>query len=98
MNIYLLIIMMTAVTYIPRLLPFKFISHESLPVKLRQFLSFVPYAALGALVIPGGLNAIEGNPGLSAAGLAFAAVLAFFRVNVIISMALTILFIYPFLG
>jgi branched-subunit amino acid transport protein len=97
MNYYILAALMMLVTYIPRLLPFIFINTKRMPEKLSQFLSFVPYAALGALILPGGLNAIEAHPLLSVAGLGMAAVFSWFNLNVVISMALTVAAIYPFM-
>lgn len=49
------------VTYIPRLLPFYMINAEKIPHSARVYLSFVPYAILGALIFPGILNAIPEN-------------------------------------
>jgi branched-subunit amino acid transport protein len=97
MNYYLLAVFLMLVTYIPRLLPFIFINTKRMPEKLSGFLSFIPYAALGALILPGGINAVEGHTGLSIAGLCLAAVLSWFKVNVVISMALTVAAIYPFM-
>ena len=97
MNYYLLAVLLMLVTYIPRLLPFIFINTKKIPENLSRFLSFVPYAALGALILPGGINAVEEHPGLSIAGLLLAAVFSWFNLNVVISMALTVAAIYPFL-
>ncbi len=97
MNFILLIALMTLVTYIPRLLPFVIIKKSKIPEKLSEFLSFIPYAALGALILPGGINSIEGYPVLSASGLCLAAILSWFRLNIIFSMALTVAAVYCFL-
>jgi branched-subunit amino acid transport protein len=40
------------VTYIPRLIPFLMIKQIKLPSFLEQFLSYIPFAALGALIFP----------------------------------------------
>jgi branched-subunit amino acid transport protein len=56
-----LFILMMLATYIPRLLPFFMINAEKIPYSIKMYLSFVPYAILGALIFPGILNAIPGN-------------------------------------
>ena len=57
----LLIAGMAAVTYIPRLLPFLFLTGRPLPPVFKRFLAFIPATALGpdypggerSLVVPG---------------------------------------------
>ena len=51
-NIFLLILGMAAVTYIPRLLPFLVLSNQQIPERLNAFLKCIPAAAIGALIIP----------------------------------------------
>lgn len=48
-----LILGMTAVTYLPRLLPLITLSKRNLHPLLRQFLLYVPYTALGVLIVRG---------------------------------------------
>jgi branched-subunit amino acid transport protein len=48
-----LILGMSAATMIPRILPALFAGRLTPPRKIRQFLEAVPYAALGALILPG---------------------------------------------
>ncbi len=43
---------MMLVTFIPRLIPMLFMKDIKLPKKLNRFLSFIPYAILGALIFP----------------------------------------------
>ena len=52
MNIWLLIFGMFLVTFIPRMFPMLFKGLE-FPSWLNRWLSFVPYAILGALIFPG---------------------------------------------
>ncbi|MCK8818020.1 AzlD domain-containing protein [Natroniella sulfidigena] len=56
MNLFYLILGMTAVTYIPRALPMVLLKELNLPPFLNRFLEFIPYAALGALIFPGILS------------------------------------------
>jgi len=71
-NITLIILGMFLVTYIPRLIPFYMVSGRPLPLKLKLFLEFIPYTALGALLIPGSFTAISGMPMVSVVGLGVA--------------------------
>ncbi|TCL62759.1 branched-subunit amino acid transport protein [Hydrogenispora ethanolica] len=74
MKLFLLVAGMTAVTYLPRLIPLLSLSDRKLPPFVRRFLLYIPYTALGALIIPGAFQAIPGHPlaaslGLAASGL-----------------------------
>ena len=62
-----LILGMMLVTYLPRLLPLAALSQRPLPPLLRRFLRYIPYAALGALIIRG---IAESAPGMTPATLA----------------------------
>lgn len=53
LNLLLIIIGMAVVTYIPRMVPLVFLSHLKLPPFVEGVLENVPYAMLGALIIPG---------------------------------------------
>ena len=63
---------MCLVTFIPRMIPFLVGRDMQLPVWIRRWLSFFPYAALGALIFPGILTVIDGRSwiGLAAGGCA----------------------------
>ncbi|KHF28429.1 Branched-chain amino acid transport protein (AzlD) [Anoxybacillus sp. BCO1] len=52
-NIFLIILGMGLVTYIPRMLPLTLFHRIELPPFWRGVLRNVPYATLGALIIPG---------------------------------------------
>ena len=66
------------VTYIPRLLPLVLRPGRTPRPWQRRTLQLVPFAAIGALVIPDGLHAIEDDPLSSLCGLVVAAVVAVF--------------------
>ena len=51
-EITLLILLLSLVTYIPRLLPILFLSKRSLPRPVILWLSYVPVAVLAALLAP----------------------------------------------
>ena len=90
MKVLTLVIFMMLVTYIPRLLPMYFIDAEKIPGALKKFLSFIPYAALGALILPGSINAINGRPEVSAAAIVISAIIAWFNSNIIVTVLLTV--------
>lgn len=94
MKVLPLVILMMIVTYIPRMLPMYFIDVEKIPDELKRFLSFIPYAALGALILPGSVNAINGRPEVSVIGIATAAVIAWFNSNIIVTVFLTVAVTY----
>ena len=94
MSFFLLVLGMTAVTYLPRLLPLTVLQGRKLGKRLALFLSFIPYAAIGALIIPGGLNAIEGNLIASVIGLAAAFVAAWLFRSFILTIVVAILSVY----
>ena len=89
-----IIIIMMAVTYIPRVAPFYLLSSDSIPPMVRRFLSFIPYAALGALLMPGSLYAVNSRPDISAAAIIFAGLLAWFNRNIITTVFLTVVAVW----
>lgn len=90
-----IILGMALVTYIPRVIPFVTISERKLPRKLKLFLEFVPFTALGALIIPGVFTAIDGRYLISLAGISVAFALSWKKggmiLPVISSIAITFL-------
>ena len=94
MKIYIIILLMAVVTYIPRFLPMQILSGEKIPDKIKSFLYFIPYAALGALIIPGGIDAINGKPVLSVTALCFTAIVSWYAENIIITLFSSIIFVY----
>ena len=98
MEIIWIIILMGAVTYLPRLIPMYLIDVERIPGRLKLFLSFIPYAALGALILPGSISAVGGKPVVSALGIASAVIIAWFNSNIIITVLLTVLATFLFIS
>jgi len=70
--IWLMIAGMCVVTFVPRVIPLLLGRDLALPRWIRRWLSFFPYAALGALIFPGILTVVQGRPwiGLAAGGCA----------------------------
>lgn len=94
----ILIAGMALVTYLPRLLPFLVLPGRKLPPFWRRFLSFIPYTALGALIIPGAAEAVPGHPGLSLAGVTVAAVCAWFKGGLILPVAVAVITVFLLLA
>lgn len=83
-NLYMLILCMMIVTYLPRFIPFLLMNNRKIPPKMEEFLSYIPYAALGALIIPGFTTAIPGHWIVSLAGILTALVLGYLKTGVVI--------------
>lgn len=83
-NNTLLILGMMIVTYIPRMIPFAMVSDKKLPSNLKRFLEFIPYTALGALIIPGIFSATPEMPSASLLGICFAFVYGWYKGGIII--------------
>lgn len=98
MDVISIIVLMGVVTYLPRLLPMYLIDVEKIPGRLRLFLSFIPYAALGALILPGSISAVSGKPVVSALGIASAVIIAWFNSNIIVTVLLTVLATFLFIS
>jgi len=80
-NLWVLVLSMGIVTFIPRMLPLTFLNNMKLPRFLNSFLRFVPFAALGALIFPGILSS-TGNTNSALIGGTVSLLLAFGRVNI----------------
>jgi len=82
-HLWLVVLLMGLVTYIPRMLPQVFLKDIRLSPFLRNSLGFVPYAVLGALIFPGVLTS-TGSSGSAIAGGLVATFLAYVRLNIVI--------------
>lgn len=83
MTIWLMIILMSIVTIIPRILPAFIVDKIKFPIWVGQWLELIPYAALGALIFPGILNVVSDQPHIGIVGGLIAIVLAIFRLHII---------------
>lgn len=75
MELVTVIVGMTAVTYLPRLLPLLATGRRRLSGWERRALRLVPVTAVGALIVPQGFTAVYGDVALSSVGLVAAAAL-----------------------
>lgn len=79
-----IILGMLVVTYIPRVLPFYILSKIKLSKRWKLFLTYIPYTALGALIIPGALQATPTLPMAGILGLVFVMIYGWFREGIIV--------------
>ena len=98
MEIYITVLVMAVVTYVPRLVPFLFFKTESINPEFRRFLSYIPYAALGALILPGSIGAVSGKPAVSAIAILITGITAWFNSNIIVSVAVSVASVYVMLS
>lgn len=98
LEMLLLVAGMMLVTYLPRLLPFLFLRAERIPPRWRRMLGHIPPAALGALLFPGFLDGVAGNPLASVIGMVAAGVLYWFKPNILLAMAAGVLAALPFVA
>jgi branched-subunit amino acid transport protein len=92
-NYLLLIVGMMAVTYIPRLIPLIALSDKPLPPVVRRYLQYIPYTALGALIVRG-VTETSTNTLLMVAtigGILMAALCSWFKKGLVISVLASIL-------
>ena len=68
-DIYLMILGMTLVTYLPRVLPAFLMGRIRLSARVEHFLQLIPYTAMTALVFPG-VFSVDANPVLGVVGAA----------------------------
>lgn len=86
-SLFLLVLAMALVTYVPRLRDLK------LPPLLKRFLLFTPYAVLASLIFPGILYSTSSLSSALAGGV-FATMLALLRVNLMLIVLGGILGVY----
>lgn len=96
-SVMIIVIGMMLVTFIPRVIPFFVLSDKELPKPLKMFLEYVPYTALGALIIPGAITAIPNAPLASLVGLAFAVIYSYYKGGIIVSVVGSIGIVYMML-
>ena len=92
-NLWILIIGMGIVTYLPRMVPLVILQDLKLPASLKRFFEFIPFAILGALIFPGILYSTNSIDSAIFGGIV-ATIVAYFRVNLIIVVFSGILGVY----
>lgn len=96
-GLFLVVLACAAANYLIRVSPHLIPGLTKAPVKLQKFLNLIPIAALGALILPGAIILVPGNPLPGLAGLGAALLVAWFRpgliLPVVVSVGVTYLFI-----
>ncbi|WP_347861262.1 AzlD domain-containing protein [Salimicrobium sp. PL1-032A] len=88
------IIGMAFVTAVPRVVPVFLLEKLNLPEWGRKWLSAIPYAALGALILPGIVTVIEGEPWIGLAGGAAAVTTAWLRAPIMVTVLVAIVVVF----
>ena len=83
MSIAIYIIVMAAVTYVIRMIPFTFFNKKIKSRFIRSFLKYIPYAVLSAMTIPA-IFYSTGDIITAAVGTIVAVALAFFNCPLIV--------------
>ena len=83
-NLIPVIFGMAAVTYVPRLLPFLFLTNREIPKRVDAFLKCIPAAAIGALIIPGVFSATPDMPMAAVLGMGFTMIYGLWKGGIII--------------
>ena len=84
LNVFLLILGMALVTYLPRALPAAVIDKLHFSQKTEKFLKLIPYTAMTALIFPGILSSDPARPEMGIVGGLTAGVLALFKCPVML--------------
>ena len=84
MEVLLIILGMTAATYIPRALPAVILDKLKFSAKVEKFLKLIPYTAMTALIFPGIFTVDTAHPAIGIVGGLVAILLAWRKVQVVI--------------
>ena len=90
MEVLLIILGMTAVTYIPRALPAVILDKLKFNAKVEKFLKLIPYTAMTALIFPGIFTVDTAHPEIGIVGGLVAILLAWRKVQVVICVLVAI--------
>ena len=82
-KVYITIILMALVTYLPRMFPMVMLGGRTVNGFWDRVLKLIPVATLTALIVPAGFSATS-NPITSIAGLAAAVVLSLLKCSLIV--------------
>lgn len=91
MNILILILSLTFVTFIPRLLPAIFVGRIEFPPKVEKFLNLIPYTALAALICPGVLTVDSQYWFVGLVGAIVAGILAWKKMHIGLIVVITVI-------
>lgn len=80
-SVWIIILGMSIVTYLPRVLPVFILDKIKLSSKFEDVLSAIPYATLGSLLFPGILSVDQNLPLVGLLGGAIALLLSYLKLN-----------------
>jgi len=83
-TVFLLILGMAIVTYLPRAIPAIFVGRLKFPPKVEKFLKLIPYTAMAALIFPGVFTADSERPIIGIVGGTVAALFAWKKCPVMV--------------
>lgn len=92
-RILIAVLLMAIVTYVPRVAPLAIFKNKIQSRFLTAFLSYVPFAVLGAMIFPDILSS-TGHLSSAFVGLAIAAVLAYFEKSLLQVAVCAIIAVY----
>lgn len=92
-RLWILVIGMAVVTYLPRMIPMVILQEIKLHPYLKRFLEFIPFAVLGALIFPGIIYSTS-NKESAIFGTVIAVIIALFNVNLVFVVFGAILGVY----
>ena len=85
-----LILGMMAVTYIPRVIPLLIMTERPINPLLKRFLLYIPYTALGALIMRGITEAPPNMRLITLVGISAAALCSWFKGELVLSVLVAI--------
>ncbi len=85
-----LIFGMTAVTYLPRLIPLITMTERPINPLLKRFLLYIPYTALSALIVRGIIEAPTEMQLATIIGIVAAGICSFFKGGLILSVLVSV--------
>lgn len=89
-EIWLIIIGMALVTYIPRALPAVIVDKIKFPPRVEKFLRLIPYTAMAALIFPGIITVDPDRLYIGISGAAAAGLLAWFKKPLILCVLVAV--------
>ncbi|MFS1512252.1 AzlD domain-containing protein [Chengkuizengella sp. SCS-71B] len=93
-SVLLIILGMSLATMFPRYLPVWIVERFIMPNWIKLWLSYIPYAALGALIFPGILTIEEGEPWIGLIGGIIATCLVLLRLNILFVISGSVLVVF----
>ncbi|WP_373899727.1 AzlD domain-containing protein [Haloimpatiens sp. FM7315] len=95
MKMFIAVLLMALVTYLPRVLPLIFVKGNIKSKFIKSFLFYVPFAVLGAMTFPAIFYSTQNLPS-AIAGTAVALFLAYLEKNLVTVAISAIVVVYAF--